>query len=1135
MDQGYGFAVLDDVLYFAGDSRNLYLVDEATGVDTSGTSSITFRRKITSSTEPLKVTLVWNDDGGSISCNPCLINDLDLTVVDESSSTTYTVTRIASVNGNHLVPRTVVSASPGYGQTTTDNGPDTANNVEQIIVYGPPVGAVFAFTVTASTTPDGPIPFALVVTGDTEPPCTAPDPVTDLTTTVGGLNRIDLAWTPVDSPVVTASANVYRSTAAGGPFTLIASNVTAGAYSDDGASGGTEYFYRVTGVAADACESSQSNTASVVATGDCLLSPDFAGLSSAAPMLTATCGIRLTWPEATAACSGASVSYNVFREEAATAPVDPVAANLIGRDLICGAGNACVCTGGTCTFDDYAAIADGGTYHYLVRAVDSVSLRDDGNTEEGNAKAAGPLTADQLVWSEDFQSCSGDCGFGNYDFGSSGTNSWKGVDDSCLSSPQQEYRFGGLSGGATICDSNYYNNNAYARYAEISIPSNAQHTRVVFSHTYQFETGWDGGLLALDTDGGSGFGGWVYVDDFDQGGYVGSANQCWGLDSWNGETTWGTYSTISASLDDLCAYDAGTLACGGLDLRIGWAACSDNIYTRNGWRIDDIQVLADIPGSCTTVPESVDWLTATTRSQCVGGDNDGAACAGAADCPSGSCSVANKMEWWPGDSGNVLVMGAAPPAWEATPNFGTHACYGTGPAATYGFCTDDPGAARNYSAFTNTQSDFLGNWSFPPLEVGAPDTTSLDPQISWVYATEASSVAPVLLFGGSPGIYTVSNDRGFHSAVRGSSGGDWPDSGALHWRPSGMNGPAQQRPRVVDFTTAVPPGSLSYTDRNGSSTSTEVATFIAGTDGAAYAFDAVTGDPIWRRDLVPWGVNMLLSSPVVAVAGWGNIDATTERIFVGTRDGGQDNEVFALAVADGAVSDDWRYDNLTYGGNHTGDGGMGIVTGMMLDVFADPPRLYVTTRRRATGGSQHTLWAFDVDSAAPHLRRAWSVDAGDCDGGPTMIGWTATKKIVIGTNDGEVKTFEADDHSQTAARDYSANAVKGWVLHDHDVDRLVFSAGDTVYSIHESDLGNTSAPLTATVANASTPLPYGSRLYVGGDGEIQILDSATLTPVAGSPITLPGAGVVGMPTGDWNGDVFYVGTTSGRIYAVEFF
>ncbi len=176
MDQGWGYVVLENSLYFSGDSRKLWVHDEAVGVDVSGTATMTFRRKVTSSAEPLKVTLAWYDVDHAGSCSstvPCLDNDLDLTVTDESSATTYRVTLVAGTTGT-VVPRTVVPSAAGVGQTTTDNGPDDLNPVEQIVIYGPTAGATYSFTVTAANTPDGPIPFALVATGALDPPCTEP-------------------------------------------------------------------------------------------------------------------------------------------------------------------------------------------------------------------------------------------------------------------------------------------------------------------------------------------------------------------------------------------------------------------------------------------------------------------------------------------------------------------------------------------------------------------------------------------------------------------------------------------------------------------------------------------------------------------------------------------------------------------------------------------------------------------------------------------------------------------------------------------------------------------------------------------------------------------------------------------------
>jgi len=176
-DQGWGIVVLDNSLHFTGESRKLWIHDEVIGVDVSGPSSMTFRRKVTSSAEPLKVTLVWYDTGHVGSCGsstPCMDNDLDLTVLNETSLETWTSTLIPGF-GTQVVPRTVVPSFPaGVGQTQTDNGPDNLNTVEQIIIYNPTPNHVYSFTVTAANTPSGPIPFGLVATGALADPCTAP-------------------------------------------------------------------------------------------------------------------------------------------------------------------------------------------------------------------------------------------------------------------------------------------------------------------------------------------------------------------------------------------------------------------------------------------------------------------------------------------------------------------------------------------------------------------------------------------------------------------------------------------------------------------------------------------------------------------------------------------------------------------------------------------------------------------------------------------------------------------------------------------------------------------------------------------------------------------------------------------------
>ena len=171
-DQGYGQVVLENSLYFDGDETTLWVHDEPVGVDVSGTSSMEFRRGV-SGNDPLKVTLVWYDKEHPGSCGaatPCLLNDLDLTVLEEDTGITYTVTLFSAPNG-HKVQRTVVPSGAGHGQTANDNGPDDLNTVEQIILYTPQTGTNYTFTVTAANTPDGPIPFALVASGNVRDTC----------------------------------------------------------------------------------------------------------------------------------------------------------------------------------------------------------------------------------------------------------------------------------------------------------------------------------------------------------------------------------------------------------------------------------------------------------------------------------------------------------------------------------------------------------------------------------------------------------------------------------------------------------------------------------------------------------------------------------------------------------------------------------------------------------------------------------------------------------------------------------------------------------------------------------------------------------------------------------------------------
>ncbi|MHB0970883.1 MAG: S8 family serine peptidase [Thermoanaerobaculia bacterium] len=113
MQQGFGFPVLDDALYFSGDALRLRVIDarEAAGVRATQTHSFDVQLRGGSS---LEAVLVWTDPAGTAagvaSTTPQLVNDLDLEIVAPNG---------ALHRGN---------------ETLHPGAPDRLNNVEQIAV-----------------------------------------------------------------------------------------------------------------------------------------------------------------------------------------------------------------------------------------------------------------------------------------------------------------------------------------------------------------------------------------------------------------------------------------------------------------------------------------------------------------------------------------------------------------------------------------------------------------------------------------------------------------------------------------------------------------------------------------------------------------------------------------------------------------------------------------------------------------------------------------------------------------------------------------------------------------------------------------------------------------------------------------
>lgn len=144
-DQGYGRPTLDNVLEPAG-YRNLKVFEDATTVSSSGSlwsRTISLSQTWAASCNSLRVTLVWNDEPGTLGAGPKLVNDLDLEVVFGG----------AAYRGNHRL---------------TGGAWDRVNNVEDVFLpqrYHPQFTLHnVAIRVYGRSVPAGPQPWAVVLT-----------------------------------------------------------------------------------------------------------------------------------------------------------------------------------------------------------------------------------------------------------------------------------------------------------------------------------------------------------------------------------------------------------------------------------------------------------------------------------------------------------------------------------------------------------------------------------------------------------------------------------------------------------------------------------------------------------------------------------------------------------------------------------------------------------------------------------------------------------------------------------------------------------------------------------------------------------------------------------------------------------
>lgn len=404
--------------------------------------------------------------------------------------------------------------------------------------------------------------------------CTPPTAPTGVSAVVGGVNQINVSWWTV---VGATGYHVYRATTAAGPYFQIASVLSpTTTYSDTTVSGGTTYYYVVRSYVS--CESVDSNQASTTATGSCTLAPSFSGVSSVSSSNIANCTLVASWAAATAQCGG-PVTYKVYR--GTSFPVTPGPLTLVASGI------------SSTSYTD-TSVANATSYYYVVRAVDTANSVEDSNviTSVGTTPLGAPVAT--TLYSKDFESDSGLAGFEVGTFNGGSSADWRGVQSPCTAhSGNHVFRFG----GSTACTGNYGNNRytfaAPGGTSGITIPTGSNTVRLSFWHLWSFQNGSDGGLFYISTDNNN----FTYITSaaFVSGAYNGNIG---GTPVFTGAQATFTESVIN--LDTACNLIGGSSGCAGKTIWIAFTGYSNAFTVSTGWTIDDVQITANVPGSCTS-------------------------------------------------------------------------------------------------------------------------------------------------------------------------------------------------------------------------------------------------------------------------------------------------------------------------------------------------------------------------------------------------------------------------------------------------------------------------------------------------------------------------------------------------------
>ncbi len=391
-----------------------------------------------------------------------------------------------------------------------------------------------------------------------------------------------------------------------------------------------------------------------------------------------------------------------------------------------------------------------------------------------------------------------------------------------------------------------------------------------------------------------------------------------------------------------------------------------------------------------------------------------------------------------------------------------------------------------YSAFASGPN---GTWSERKTTWARPLDSSAG-KVKWTYTTGALAMVqpgnnPV---PGASTVLFVSNDRVLHSAVSGASGGAWPDL----FVPQTMNDVSQAWPTVVPGVAGV--------DR---------VAFIPSHDGRVYARNVATGAEVWSSSTL----GDALQGGVAGVFAQYGGPSGVNRLFVGTRNTSNDNEILGIDAATGNTA--WSFST----------GAIGIVSSMPAVEYPSG-KVFVTSRQKS-GGTAQTLWCL---THAGSVCTGWPVLAlGDIDASPGL----RSGSVYVGNNAGQIYRVNAATGSIVwGPTETGDGAVRSGLWVDETAGLVHFSTGSKVWAIPVSS-GLTAGGWSVSISSPSYPIKVNGEIYVGsGDGRLYQIHGST-GAVASSVLLGDGTAAVGVPTCNALDQMIYVGSEAGVIYAVQ--